>query len=230
VTLRIRFMYADSYQGHHADFSKWRFAYRVETTWLSSVNMWSSRRFLTVVLILAAGLSLLVNQGINQATATNPSAPAYFANPFAGFASADQVTSSITTTSTTIFTTAPISISVNPSYASAGASVQVSGSGFSLSDSSCSLSSVAVESPYCSVSDGTLSGSFEVANVATGYYTITAIGSTGDSASTSFAVAPSTAPAVPGFPIEAILLGLILGLVIVAIFRRRLMNRSTTTE
>jgi hypothetical protein len=33
-------MYAESYQGHDADFSKRRFAYRVVTTWLSSVNMW----------------------------------------------------------------------------------------------------------------------------------------------------------------------------------------------
>lgn len=192
------------------------------------------------MLILAGGLFILANQGINLATATNPSAPTYFTNLFAGFASADQVTDStttsttstniVTTTSTTIFTTAVISITVNPSTASTGASVQVSGSGFSLSDSSCSLSSVAVESPYCSVSGGTLSGTFEVANVATGFYTITAIGSTGDSASTTFGVAPSITPAIPGFPIEAILPGVLLGIVIVAIFRRRLMNHSTTIE
>ncbi len=111
-----------------------------------------------------------------------------------------------------------------------GTTIQVSGSGFSTSDTSCSLSGSAVSSSTCSISGGTLSGSFVAGNVATGYYTVTAIGSTGDSASATFGVGPSNAPAIPGFPIEAILSGLLLGIAIVAIFRRRLMNHSTTTE
>ena len=111
-----------------------------------------------------------------------------------------------------------------------GTTIQASGSGFSSSDTSCSLSGSAVSSSTCSISGGTLSGSFVAGDVATGYYTVTAIGSTGDSASATFGVGPSAAPAVPGFPIEAILSGLLLGIVVVAIFRRRLMNHSTTTE
>lgn len=111
-----------------------------------------------------------------------------------------------------------------------GTTIQVSGSGFSSSDTSCSLSGTAVSSATCSISGGTLSGSFVAGNVATGYYTVTAIGSTGDSASATFGVGPSNAPAIPGFPIEAVLSGLLLGIVIVAIFRRRLLSHSTIFE
>ena len=118
-------------------------------------------------------------------------------------------------------TVSPISITLNPVGGVPGATVQVSGSGFSLLDSSCSLSGVAVSSPSCSISGGTLSGSFAVANVGTGYYTITATGSTGDSASTNFAVGPTMAPAIPSFPVEAILSGLFLGLGTIAFLRRR---------
>ena len=102
-----------------------------------------------------------------------------------------------------------------------GTTIQVSGSGFSSSDISCSLSGSAVGSSTCSISGGILSGSFVVANVATGSYTITATGSSGDSASTPFDVAPSNVPAVPGFPIEAIVLGLLLGTAMTILFRRR---------
>jgi hypothetical protein len=121
-------------------------------------------------------------------------------------------------------------IVLNANSVGGGTTIQVSGSGFSSSDVSCSLSGSAVGSSTCSISGGTLSGSFVVADVATGYYTITAIGSTGDSASATFGVGPSTAPAIPGFPLEAILSGLLLGIAIVTIFRRRLMNHSTTTD
>jgi hypothetical protein len=121
-------------------------------------------------------------------------------------------------------------IVLNANSVGGGTTIQVSGSGFSSSDVSCSLSGSAVGSSTCSISGGTLSGSFVVADVATGYYTVTAIGSTGDSASATFGVGPSTAPAIPGFPLEAILSGLLLGIAIVTIFRRRLMNHSTTTD
>jgi len=117
----------------------------------------------------------------------------------------------------------PISIGLSPSGASPGASVQVTGSGFSLADSSCSISGGAVTSPICSISGGTISGSFTVANVAAGYYTVTVTGSTDDSASANFAVGPGTVPAIPGFPDQAILTGLLLGLAAVALLRRRRM-------
>ena len=130
----------------------------------------------------------------------------------------------------TVAATLTPAIVLNANSVGVGTTIQVSGSGFSLSDTSCSLSGSAVSSSTCSISGGTLSGSFVAGNVATGYYTVTAIGSTGDSASATFGVGPSNAPAIPGFPIEAILSGLLLGIAIVAIFRRRLINHSTTTE
>ncbi|MGA2627770.1 MAG: hypothetical protein ABSF63_12045 [Candidatus Bathyarchaeia archaeon] len=129
----------------------------------------------------------------------------------------------------TVAGTSSPSIVLNAVSSTPGTTIQVSGSGFSSSDTSCSLSGSAVGYSTCSISGGTLSGSFVVANVATGYYTVNAIGSTGDSASATFGVGPSTAPAVPGFPIEAILSGLLLGIVIVAVFRRRSFNRTTIT-
>jgi len=115
----------------------------------------------------------------------------------------------------------PTSIVLNPVGGAPGATIQVSGSGFSLDDSSCSISGVGVSSPNCSISGGTISGSFIVANVGTGYYTVTATGSTGDSASANLAVGPTTVPAIPGFPIEAILSGLLLGFSILALLRRK---------
>jgi hypothetical protein len=113
-------------------------------------------------------------------------------------------------------------ITLSPSGAAIGESVQVSGSGFSLSDTSCSLSGSAVGSAICSVSGGVLTGSFVVQNVPAGYSTVTAQGnSIGDSASANIYVAPATAPAVPGFPLEAIVLGLFSGVVAVALLRRK---------
>lgn len=124
----------------------------------------------------------------------------------------------------TVTSTLTPSIVLNAISDIPGTTIQVSGSGFSSSDTSCSLSGSAIASSTCSVSGGILSGIFVVANVGTGSYTITATGSTGDSGSTTFNVAPSNVPAIPGFPIEAILAGLLVGIVMVAIFRRRLMN------
>jgi hypothetical protein len=114
-------------------------------------------------------------------------------------------------------------ITISPTGAIAGVTVQVSGTGFSPSDTSCSISGGAVGNAICSISGGTLSGSFVVQSVATGYYTITAQGSTGDSASANldyYYVTPTQAPAVPGFPVEAILTGVFLGFVAVASLRR----------
>ena len=89
------------------------------------------------------------------------------------------------------------SISLNPSSGSAGSTVQVSGSGFSTADSSCSISGTPVAAETCSVSGGALTGTFTVANVATGSYTIVVNGSPGgDSVSPSFTV---TAPSSAGY-------------------------------
>jgi hypothetical protein len=119
----------------------------------------------------------------------------------------------------TAVTTSTPSIALNAVSAVPGTTIQVSGSGFSLSDKTCTVSGSVVGSANCSISGGTLSGSFVVANVATGSYTVTAAGSIGDSASATFNVAPQTAPAIPGFPIEAILLGLLLGTCMTIFFR-----------
>jgi len=101
-------------------------------------------------------------------------------------------TASLTSTSQT--TTTPLrhaSISLNPSSGSAGLTVDVSGSGFSSSDSACSLSGSVVASSTCSVSNGSLTGSFTVANVASGSYSVTVSRTqAGDSASASFIVPP----------------------------------------
>ena len=89
------------------------------------------------------------------------------------------------------------SISLNPNSGSAGSTISVSGSSFSTADSSCSISGSAVASQTCSVSGGALTGTFTVANVATGSYSILVAGSPGgDSVSVSFTV---TAPSSSGF-------------------------------
>jgi len=116
----------------------------------------------------------------------------------------------------------PVSITLTPGSGPPGFTVQVTGSGFSTNDASCTIASPAVISASCSISAGALTGSFVVANVGVGYYTVTATGSTGDFASATFAVAPYSAPAIPGFPFEAILAGLLLGVGAVILFRRRL--------
>ena len=108
-----------------------------------------------------------------------------------------------------------------------GFTVQVFGSGFSLSDNSCSLSGPPVSSVIsCQISGGSLTGLFVVANVPGGYYQVAATGSpTGDSASTNVGVSGQTAAGIPGFPTEAIVLGLLLGLVFIILIRR---NARTT--
>lgn len=116
----------------------------------------------------------------------------------------------------------PVSITINPTIASVGTTVQVTGSGFSLSDTSCSLSSSAVSSQSCSVAGGVLSGSFVAANVASGPYTVTATGSSGDSAAATLNVISQTIPGIPGFPAEAILLGLSLGIILIILQRRNM--------
>lgn len=85
--------------------------------------------------------------------------------------------------------TSSLSISLNETSTHVGVPIQVSGTGFSSSDSNCTLSGDVVSLPSCSLSSGELSGSFVVANVTTGSYTIIATGSpSGDSTSINFTV------------------------------------------
>jgi len=85
------------------------------------------------------------------------------------------------------------SIVLNPISAAAGSIIAVTGSGFSLSDTTCSLSGNPVSTPSCSISGGTLTASFVVANVVAGSYIVVAsAGPGGDSASTIFTVSTST--------------------------------------
>ncbi len=85
------------------------------------------------------------------------------------------------------------SIKLTPSSAQAGATVQVSGSGFLASDNACTLSGNPVTASTCSISNGILSATFNVATVATGAYTIRAIGKPGsDFASAQFTVSSTT--------------------------------------
>jgi hypothetical protein len=86
------------------------------------------------------------------------------------------------------------SITVNPNSAQAGATVTVSGSGFAPTDSTCTMqgSSGSISSPACSISAGTITGSFVVANVTAAMYAIKVTGiQVGDSALATFTVDPS---------------------------------------
>jgi hypothetical protein len=85
------------------------------------------------------------------------------------------------------------SITLAPSSAQVGVTIQLSGSGFLTSDTACSLFGNPVTASTCSVSNGTLTGTFTVANIASGAYTIRARGRpSGDSASAQFTVNAAT--------------------------------------
>jgi len=86
------------------------------------------------------------------------------------------------------------SIILYPSSGLAGSTVDVSGSGFSTSDTTCSLYGTPVtSSALCSMTSGTLNGTFTVASVASGVYTVRAIGKPShDHASAQFTVLPTT--------------------------------------
>ena len=118
------------------------------------------------------------------------------------------------------------SILLSASSGTPGTTIQVTGKGFSNSDTSCDISGTAVGSVSCSISDGALSGSFVIQDVSVGFYTVTATGSTGDFVSVNVGVAPTTTPAIRGFPPEAILSGLLLGLAAITLLRRKRTNRS----
>jgi rhamnogalacturonyl hydrolase YesR len=73
------------------------------------------------------------------------------------------------------------SITLNPSAAEPGATVTVSGSGFYTTDTTCSLVGGGVAAQSCSISAGSLTGSFTVANAPSGTYLITVMTSGADS-------------------------------------------------
>ncbi|MGO9644197.1 MAG: hypothetical protein ACLPY5_05565 [Candidatus Bathyarchaeia archaeon] len=103
-------------------------------------------------------------------------------------------TSSVATTSQMATSTlnAP-SITINPISATTGSIIDITGSGFSTTDVACSLSGNAVGTSTCSISNGVVTASFIVANVAAGPYTIAASGiEAGDSASSTFTVSVSS--------------------------------------
>ena len=107
-----------------------------------------------------------------------------------------------------------LSIALNPDSGYAGAAVHVSGSGFLSSDSSCTLTGSVVSSPTCSITSGTLTGTFTIANVPAGSYVVTAIGDPNEDvvsatfsvtvASTSQTTTISTTPVLtPDFTLES---------------------------
>ena len=99
-------------------------------------------------------------------------------------------------------TTGP-TITLNPTSGSGGDSIQVSGVKFSLGDTTCNIAQGtpnatalnAIQSYLCSVSSGTVTGSFVIKTLDTpaGVYNITVFGNTGDKAYAWLAVTPKIA-------------------------------------
>jgi hypothetical protein len=102
---------------------------------------------------------------------------------------------------TTSFTVTSQQITFIPQFeAQPGAIISVKGSGFSPTDTSCSFSGkpVGTTTIPCAIAGGIItSGSFVVANVPSGTYSITATGSTGDMATYNFLVLPAPPITVP---------------------------------
>ena len=85
----------------------------------------------------------------------------------------------VATSQTTTSTVNNPSVALNPISSSAGSYVHVSGSGFQTGDIGCSFSGSPVGASNCLISNGILTGSFVVANVGTGSYSVIAMGSPG---------------------------------------------------
>jgi hypothetical protein len=91
----------------------------------------------------------------------------------------------------------PPTLTINPSSGPPTTGVTLSGSNFAAADTSCVIYSSPtglISNPKCAVSGGVVSGSFTVASGASGSYTVTVTGATGDSASASFTVTTSPPP------------------------------------
>lgn len=97
--------------------------------------------------------------------------------------------SSITYSQTTASNYESPTITLNKASALPASVIHVSGSGFSPTDTACALTGNAVDSQSCSVSAGTLTAAFTVANVTADPYAITATGeSAGDTATATLSV------------------------------------------
>ena len=96
------------------------------------------------------------------------------------------------------------SISLLPVLGQPGITVSVSGTGFYTTDVTCALTGGAVSATNsCSVSGGSLTGSFVVANVAVGPYTITATGTPGTDLGTANFQVTTAAPSIALSPTSA---------------------------
>ncbi len=98
------------------------------------------------------------------------------------------------------FGTAPFTVTAKlglfPTIGRPGTNVLVTGSGFNAGDTGpCTLSSappgLISAGPTCNIGGGSMSGSFVVAGVASGTYTVTVTGITGDFGSATFTVPPA---------------------------------------
>jgi hypothetical protein len=86
------------------------------------------------------------------------------------------------------FTVVP-GITLNPSSGGAGTSVLVSGSNFAPGDTGCTIQSIPtglITNAVCTVAGGSMSGSFKVASGASGPYSVTVTGTSGDVGTASF--------------------------------------------
>ena len=209
--------------------------------------MRSSRRIISIILILVGSMSLLGTLGVDQTAAARALGSPNLAHPSPAFASADQnintlnkivntkskhstssstanstvstqtissttststsLTTSLTNSSQTTNTSTGPSISFDPGSGSFGSTVNVSGSNFSANDTTCSLSgrAIKVKTQSCSISNGSVTGSFIVANVKAASYKITVAAlPMGDSASTNFTVTgPSTNQTGPSISFDS---------------------------
>src|SRR5208282_2569850 len=187
--------------------------------------MHRSQQLCILILLLVEVLSFVGNLGANAAqqnvevsapqaarlspnsisidqTSTNSTSTNETTNITLSSTSTSNQTSTQTTTS---FIGIP-SISLNPSSASVGATVYVSGTNFLATDSACTLSGSAVgASSSCMASGGSLLGSFHVANVAPGSYTVKLTGSpSGDFATAALTVSGSSNSNGPSITLNTI--------------------------
>lgn len=104
---------------------------------------------------------------------------------------------------TYLWTKEQAEVNLTPVVGWPGTTVSLEGTGFTASDTSCAISSSPsglISNPTCAISGGVVSGSFKVANVATGTYTITVTGAPfNDAAGSPFTVeSPPTQTLITG--------------------------------
>jgi hypothetical protein len=94
-------------------------------------------------------------------------------------------------------------VKLSPTSGPPGTAVAVHGSGFALGDTTCTITSSPsglISSPQCTVSGGTVYGSFTVAPGASDAYTVVVTGNSGDAGSATFTAASGpTLTVSPGF-------------------------------